>query len=93
MEPIVQRCVGMDIGQITLKATLRVQGGPGRKTRREVRTLPDHHSRAARASGLAAGRASDPRGHGVDRGLLQAHLPSAGRGRGVWSADHSAPNT
>jgi transposase len=39
MEPIVQQCVGIDIGKITLKATLRVQGGPGRKTRREVRTF------------------------------------------------------
>jgi transposase len=39
MEPIVQRCVGIDIGKITLKATLRVQGGPGRKTRREVRSF------------------------------------------------------
>jgi hypothetical protein len=39
MEPIVQRCVGIDIGEVTLKATLRVQGGPGWRTRREVRTF------------------------------------------------------
>jgi transposase len=37
MEPIVQRCAGIDIGKATLKATVRVQGRPGRKTRREVR--------------------------------------------------------
>src|SRR3954452_16747808 len=39
VEPIVPRCVGVDIGKGSLKATLRVQGGPGRKTRREVRTF------------------------------------------------------
>lgn len=39
MDPIVPRCVGIDIGKATLKATLRVQGGPGRRTRREVRTF------------------------------------------------------
>jgi transposase len=39
MEPIVQRCAGIDIGKATLKATVRVQGGPGRKTRREVRSF------------------------------------------------------
>jgi len=39
MEPIVQRCVGIDIGKANLKATLRVQGGPRRRTRREVRTF------------------------------------------------------
>jgi len=37
MEPVVDRCAGIDIGKITLKATVRVQGGPQRKTRREVR--------------------------------------------------------
>jgi len=39
MEPIVLRCAGIDIGKATLKATVRVQGGPRRKTRREVRTF------------------------------------------------------
>jgi transposase len=39
MEPIVQRCAGIDIGKVTLKATLRVQGGGRRKTRREVRSF------------------------------------------------------
>jgi transposase len=39
MEPIADRCAGIDIGKATLKATVRVQGGPGRKTRREVRTF------------------------------------------------------
>lgn len=33
MEPIVERCAGIDIGKVTLKATLRVQGGPGPFTR------------------------------------------------------------
>lgn len=37
MEPIVLRCAGIDIGKATLKVTLRVQGGAGRRTRREVR--------------------------------------------------------
>jgi transposase len=35
----VQRCAGIDIGKVTLKATLRVQGGGRRKTRREVRSF------------------------------------------------------
>jgi transposase len=39
MEPIVQRCAGIDIGKATLKATVRVQGGPGRPTRRQVRSF------------------------------------------------------
>jgi transposase len=39
MEPIVLRCAGIDIGKATLKATVRVQGGARRKTRREVRTF------------------------------------------------------
>jgi hypothetical protein len=39
VEPVVQRCAGIDIGKANLKATVRVQGGPGRKTRREVRTF------------------------------------------------------
>lgn len=39
MEVIVSRCCGIDIGKATLKATVRVQGRPGRKTRREVRTF------------------------------------------------------
>lgn len=39
MDPVVERCAGIDIGKATLKATVRVQGGPGRKTRREVRTF------------------------------------------------------
>jgi transposase len=38
MDPMVERCAGIDIGKATLKATVRVQG-PGRKTRREVRTF------------------------------------------------------
>ena len=39
MEVIAPRCAGIDIGKATLKATVRVQGGQGRKTRREVRTF------------------------------------------------------
>ena len=39
MEAVVQRCAGIDIGKATLKATVRVQGGARRKTRREVRTF------------------------------------------------------
>ena len=39
MEAIVSRSAGIDIGKATLKATVRVQGGQGRKTRREVRTF------------------------------------------------------
>jgi transposase len=39
MEVIVARCAGIDIGKATLKATVRVQGWRGRKTRREVRTF------------------------------------------------------
>jgi transposase len=39
MEAIVQRCAGVDIGKANLKATLRVQGDGGRRTRREVRTF------------------------------------------------------
>jgi transposase len=39
MEPIVQRCAGIDIGKATLKTTVRVQGGPGQRTRREVRSF------------------------------------------------------
>ncbi len=39
MEVIASRCAGIDIGKETLKATVRVQGGRGRKTRREVRTF------------------------------------------------------
>jgi transposase len=39
VDTIVERCAGIDIGKASLKATLRVQGGQGRKTRREVRTF------------------------------------------------------
>jgi transposase len=39
MEPVVQRCAGIDIGKANVKATVRVQGGADRKTRREVRTF------------------------------------------------------
>jgi transposase len=39
VDTIVERCAGIDIGKVSLKATLRVQGGQGRKTRREVRTF------------------------------------------------------
>jgi transposase len=39
VDTIVDRCGGIDIGKASLKATVRVQGGPGRKTRREVRTF------------------------------------------------------
>jgi transposase len=39
MEAIVSRSAGIDIGKATLKATVRVQGGQRRKTRREVRTF------------------------------------------------------
>jgi transposase len=39
MEPVVQRCAGIDIGKANLKATVRVQGGADRKTHREVRTF------------------------------------------------------
>jgi transposase len=39
MEAIVSRSAGIDIGKAMLKATVRVQGGQGRKTRREVRTF------------------------------------------------------
>jgi transposase len=34
-----ERCAGIDIGKASLKATVRVQGGQGGKTRREVRTF------------------------------------------------------
>jgi transposase len=39
MEAIVPRSAGVDIGKAMLKATVRVQDGQGRKTRREVRTF------------------------------------------------------
>lgn len=39
MDTIVERCAGIDIGKAALKVTVRVQGGQGRKTRREVRTF------------------------------------------------------
>jgi transposase len=39
MELIVSRAAGIDIGKATLKATVRIQGGPKRATRREVRTF------------------------------------------------------
>ncbi|HET6918179.1 MAG TPA: IS110 family transposase [Jiangellaceae bacterium] len=39
MEPVVLRAAGIDIGKATLKATVRVQGGPRRGTRREVRSF------------------------------------------------------
>jgi hypothetical protein len=39
VDTIVERCAGIDIGKASLKATLWVQGGRGRKTRREVRTF------------------------------------------------------
>jgi transposase len=39
VEAVVERCAGIDIGKATLKATVRVQGGARRKTRREVRTF------------------------------------------------------
>jgi transposase len=39
MEIIVSRAAGIDIGKATLKATVRIQGGPKRATRREVRTF------------------------------------------------------
>jgi transposase len=39
VDTIVERCAGIDIGKASLKATVRVQGGRGRKTRREVRTF------------------------------------------------------
>ncbi len=39
MEAVVERCAGIDIGKATLKATVRVQGGARRRTRREVRTF------------------------------------------------------
>jgi transposase len=39
VDTIVERCAGIDIGKASLKATVRVQGGQGRKTRREVRTF------------------------------------------------------
>ena len=39
MEAIVSRSAGIDIGKTVLKATLRVQGDHGRRTRREVCTF------------------------------------------------------
>jgi len=39
MELIASRAAGIDIGKATLKATVRIQGGPKRATRREVRTF------------------------------------------------------
>jgi hypothetical protein len=39
MEAIVSRAAGIDIGNAVLKATVRVQGDHGRKTRREERTF------------------------------------------------------
>ena len=39
MEAIVSRSAGIDIGKAVLKATVRVQGDHGRRTRREVRTF------------------------------------------------------
>lgn len=39
METVVARCAGIDIGKATLKATVRMQGGARRTTRREVRTF------------------------------------------------------
>jgi transposase len=39
VDTIVERCAGIDIGKASLKATVRVRGGPGCKTRREVRTF------------------------------------------------------
>jgi hypothetical protein len=39
VDTIVERCAGIDIGKASLTATVRVQGGRGRKTRREVRTF------------------------------------------------------
>ena len=39
MEAIVARSAGIDIGKAVLKATVRVQGDRGSRTRREVRTF------------------------------------------------------
>jgi hypothetical protein len=39
MEAIVSRSAGIDIGKAVLKATVRVQGDHGRRTRREVRSF------------------------------------------------------
>jgi hypothetical protein len=39
VDAIVERCAGIDIGKASLKTTVRVQGGQGRRTRREVRTF------------------------------------------------------
>ena len=39
MEAIVARSAGIDIGKAVLKATVRVQGDHGSRTRREVRTF------------------------------------------------------
>jgi transposase len=39
MEAIVSRAAGIDIGKAVLKATVRVHGEHGEKTRREVRTF------------------------------------------------------
>jgi transposase len=39
MELIASRAAGTDIGKATLKATVRIQGGSKRATRREVRTF------------------------------------------------------
>ena len=56
---------------------------PDRRTRWQTDQarahLLHHDARPARASRLAVGPGGDPRGYGVDRGLLETRLPHPGR--------------
>jgi len=90
MEPIVQRCIGIDIGKITLKATLRVQGGPGRKTRREFRTFQTTTAELLRLRDWL-----------MDERVALVGMESTGSTgspsticwKKAWSAGYSTPNT
>ena len=85
MEILVDRCAGIDLGKADMKVCVRT---PGRRAGLGWRGahVQDDHGGDLGGSGLAGARAGDPGRDGVDRGLLEAGVLSAGRDRGVLAA-------
>ena len=78
MDIIHACCAGLDVHKKTVVACVR-RVGPDGAVSREVRTFGTMTARVAGPVRLARGPRRSPGRHGIDRGLLEADLQSAGR--------------
>ena len=90
MEPMIERCAGIDVHQATMVATVRspARRGPAASMTQTFGTMTGDLLASAR---VAAGARGDARGHGEHRRVLAAVVLPAGRRLHAAADQHAAP--